>query len=123
MWKKLKPTRTKLMPDGTVRYYVNGIRVTEKGERYHSAPCFRKAPKCINPHEGLDNPALGAEMCAEAKQAATLAVAGALTGLAAARTDDTPAVVPEGDEILTVADAARRTGLSKGALYRDKNLP
>jgi predicted DNA-binding transcriptional regulator AlpA len=89
------------------------------------AACFRKAPKHVNPHELLDNPALGAEMCPEARRSAQLAVAAVLVGLAApGPADEAPAATPEGgDAMLSVKEAAARTGLSTSALYRDKNLP
>jgi predicted DNA-binding transcriptional regulator AlpA len=112
--------KTKKMPDGSVRYYENGFRVTEKGERFHPAPCFRKAPKHINPHELIDSPALATEMCAEAKQAALLVMSAATVAIAASglAVEASAAAPGVDDRLLDVKEAARRLGVSTGWLYR-----
>jgi predicted DNA-binding transcriptional regulator AlpA len=67
------------------------------------------------------------KMCASAKKAALrkmTVLAAALVMDIEPEPDDDEAPEGEGDDrLLTAAEAAPRTGLSKGALYRDKSLP
>jgi predicted DNA-binding transcriptional regulator AlpA len=101
--------------------FINGIKF-KNGVRVHGAACRGGGHK--SPHHLLDDPVIAREMCAEARSAAQLAIAGALTGLAAGSIADVPAAAPEGEDVmLSVKEAAARTGLSTGALYRDKTLP
>jgi hypothetical protein len=69
---------------------------------------MRKTPKCLSPKELLDNPATAVEMCAEAKQAATFAIAGAFTGLAAASIAAAPVAAPESEDFVDAPTLARR---------------
>ena len=122
--------KTKRMPDGTIRYYINGIRVTKSGVRVHGAAC-KGRPGHIKPPELICDPAIAPGMCGEARTAAQLAIAAALTGLAVGAVADAPAAAPEGDQradpsaatalgsLLTVAEAALRLKVSKGWLYRN----
>jgi predicted DNA-binding transcriptional regulator AlpA len=102
-------------------YNEHGFRVRENGERYHPAAC-RGHREHLNPHQLLDTPTLAVDACAEAKQAALLAVLAITTAIAAAKiTDEAPEAGD--DRMLTVGEAAQITGMSRDQLYRRKDLP
>jgi predicted DNA-binding transcriptional regulator AlpA len=97
---------------------IKGIRF-EKGIRFHPASCRGGGHR--SPHHLLDNPGTASEMCAEARSAAQLAIAAALTGLATAGlvAHEAPEA-PEGeDRLLDVKEAAKRLSVSTGWLYRN----
>jgi excisionase family DNA binding protein len=63
-------------------------------------------------------------MCEKAKRVALLAVSAVTTAIAASGLgDDVEVAASEGDRLLTIDEAATRTGLSKDQLYRRKDLP
>jgi predicted DNA-binding transcriptional regulator AlpA len=113
--------RTKRFGDGTRYYDEHGFRVHPNSRRYHPAPCRGRGDH-VNPHKLLDDPTIGREMCAAARQLATLAIAGAMAGLAVAPVDVAPKDMAT-DRVLGVDEAAELTGLSRDTLYRNKNLP
>ena len=115
--------RIKAMPDGTTRYYVNGIRVNEKGERFYGAACRGGGHR--SPHHLLEDPSEAAGMCSQAKQVALLAMSAATMAIAASGlVDETPAVAEGEDRLLTVKETALRLSVSPGWVYHNvKALP